>query len=295
MVCPKGVSIVPVYDRSDLIYRAIDTLSAPLVEEKHHHRIGVSDFSAARAQRACRHHHVANRRVARFHAFMHAIGISSNIMSLGGIAIAIARWSTLAIVMIENAHKHWSAPGPDESRISVLIKAATEVGPALFFRLVGHHRVVPSRIHVGGAGKGDSLNHWSITYTFSLAAAALLSITLVPGVDDAVRSWTHHARAEKPREPRFNLGVSTGHRCGVAPSQVDHRCCAGRVAISIYPVTRIGSEFMPDAKRRHVAFYARQSAEHVHNQGGRTHSTTRQDHKKFPRSRIRCSGKSGTC
>src|SRR5437764_7465882 len=110
---------------------------------------------------------------------MRAIGVSSNIMSLGGIAIAIGAMVDAAIVMIENAHKRLERAPPDASRIDVLIKAAIEVGPALFFSLLVI-TVSFAPVFTLEAQEGRMFKPLVYTYTFSLAAAALLSVTLVP-------------------------------------------------------------------------------------------------------------------
>src|SRR5207302_1852893 len=110
---------------------------------------------------------------------MHTLGISSNIMSLGGIAIAIGAMVDAAIVMIENAHKRMERASPDASRLDVLIKAAIEVGPALFFSLLVI-TVSFAPVFTLEAQEGRLFKPLVYTYTFSLAAAALLSVTLVP-------------------------------------------------------------------------------------------------------------------
>ena len=132
---PEGTAIVPVYDRSDLIYRAIDTLKRTLLEESAIVALVCVLFLL----------HVRSGLVAIItlplgvliaYICMHSLGLSSNIMSLGGIAIAIGAMVDAAIVMIENAHKHLErAPGA-KPRVEVLIEAACEVGPALFFSLL---------------------------------------------------------------------------------------------------------------------------------------------------------------
>src|SRR5207237_2443363 len=110
---------------------------------------------------------------------MYALGVTSNIMSLGGIAIAIGAMVDAAIVMIENAHKRLERAPPDASRTAVLIKAAIEVGPALFFSLLV---ITVSFLPVFTleAQEGRLFKPLVYTYTFSLAGAALLSVTLVP-------------------------------------------------------------------------------------------------------------------
>src|SRR6476619_2711042 len=131
----QGVEIVPVYDRSKLIYDAIATLKRTLTEESIVVALVCFVFLL----------HVRSALVAILmlpvgilmsFAAMKALGLGSNIMSLGGIAIAIGAMVDAAIVMIENAHKHLERSTPDRPRIDVLIAAAGEVGPALFFSLL---------------------------------------------------------------------------------------------------------------------------------------------------------------
>ncbi|MFT6673400.1 MAG: Cu(I)/Ag(I) efflux system membrane protein CusA/SilA, partial [Afipia broomeae] len=132
---PKSVEIVPVYDRSNLINAAIATLKHTLLEES----IVVAFVCIVFLL------HVRSALVAilmlpvgvlmAFGA-MKLLGIGSNIMSLGGIAIAIGAMVDAAIVMIENAHKHLERAEPGRSRVDILINAASEVGPALFFSLL---------------------------------------------------------------------------------------------------------------------------------------------------------------
>src|SRR5262249_2035729 len=110
---------------------------------------------------------------------MHALGITSNIMSLGGIAIAIGAMVDAAIVMIENAHKHLERAPPGASRADTLIKAAIEVGPAFFFSLmVIAVSFLPVFTLEGQEGR--MFKPLVYTHTFALASAALLSVTLVP-------------------------------------------------------------------------------------------------------------------
>src|SRR5262249_40798209 len=131
----QGVTIEQVYDRSGLIYRAIATLKRTLVEESLIVALVCVVFLL----------HVRSALVAIItlplgvliaYLCMHLLGLSSNIMSLGGIAVAIGAMVDAAIVMIENAHKHLERAPPDKARMDVLIDAAIEVGPALFFSLL---------------------------------------------------------------------------------------------------------------------------------------------------------------
>ena len=112
---------------------------------------------------------------------MHLLGLSSNIMSLGGIAIAIGAMVDAAIVMIENAHKHLERAPPGKPRSEVLIEAAIEVGPALFFSLL---IITVSFLPIFAleAQEGRLFKPLAYTKTFAMAAAALLSVTLVPAL-----------------------------------------------------------------------------------------------------------------
>src|SRR5437588_9233141 len=177
---PQGVSIDAVYDRSDLIYRAIDTLERTLIEESLIVALVCVVFLL----------HVRSALVAIItlplgvliaYLCMHMLGLSSNIMSLGGIAIAIGAMVDAAIVMIENAHKRLERAAPGRSRAGVLIEAASEVGPALFFSLlVITVSFLP--IFTLEAQEGRLFKPLAYTKTFAMAAAALLSVTLVPAL-----------------------------------------------------------------------------------------------------------------
>jgi len=114
-------------------------------------------------------------------AAMKALGLGSNIMSLGGIAIAIGAMVDAAIVMIENAHKHLERAAPGKPRLEILIAAASEVGPALFFSLL-IITVSFLPIFTLEAQEGRLFSPLAYTKTFSMAAAALLSVTLVPAL-----------------------------------------------------------------------------------------------------------------
>jgi len=175
---PDGVQILPVYDRSELIRRAIDTLKRTLIEESVIVALVCIVFLL----------HVRSALVAivmlpvgvliAFIA-MRVLGINSNIMSLGGIAIAIGAMVDAAIVMIENAHKHLERLPPDGSRAAAIVAACREVGPALFFSLL---IITVSFLPVFTleAQEGRLFSPLAYTKTFAMAGAALLSVTLVP-------------------------------------------------------------------------------------------------------------------
>jgi Cu(I)/Ag(I) efflux system membrane protein CusA/SilA len=177
---PQGVTVAAVYDRSDLIYRAIDTLKRTLIEESLIVALVCVVFLL----------HVRSALVAVItlplgvliaYLCMYLLGLSSNIMSLGGIAIAIGAMVDAAIVMIENAHKRLERAEPGKPRIEVLIEAAVEVGPALFFSLL-IITVSFLPIFTLEAQEGRLFKPLAYTKTFAMAAAALLSVTLVPAL-----------------------------------------------------------------------------------------------------------------
>ncbi len=175
---PEGVSIAPVYDRSQLIDSAIHTLKHTLVEESLIVAVVCVIFLL----------HVRSALVAILtlpigvlmaFAGMYALGIGSNIMSLGGIAIALGAMVDAAIVMIENAHKHVERLQPGEPCGPALIAAAQEVGPSLFFSLLV---IVAAFLPVFALEdqEGRLFKPLAYTKTFAMAGGAILSVTLVP-------------------------------------------------------------------------------------------------------------------
>ncbi|WJW74278.1 efflux RND transporter permease subunit [Thiohalobacter sp. IOR34] len=176
---PEGVEIVTTYDRSGLIERAVETLKEKLLEE----------FIVVVLVCAVFLFHLRSSLVVIFSlpvgilvAFiiMHAQGINANIMSLGGIAIAIGAMVDAAIVMIENVHKHFEHEEvTDENRWEVIARASAEVGPALFFSLL---IITLSFLPVFTleAQEGRLFAPLAFTKTYAMAGAAGLSITLVP-------------------------------------------------------------------------------------------------------------------
>ncbi|MGH1484731.1 MAG: efflux RND transporter permease subunit [Cellvibrionaceae bacterium] len=176
---PKGVEVVTVYDRSGLIERAVDNLWHKLLEE----------FLVVALVCVLFLFHIRSSLVAIISlpvgilaAFivMHWQGINANIMSLGGIAIAIGAMIDGAIVMIENMHKHMEkTPLTEENRWQIVTRSATEVGPALFFSLlIITVSFVP--VFTLEAQEGRLFSPLAFTKTYAMAAAAALAITLVP-------------------------------------------------------------------------------------------------------------------
>ncbi len=240
---PDGVSIKAVYDRSELIGRAIDTLKRTLVEES----IIVAAVCVIFLL------HVRSALVAivmlpvgvliAFIA-MHALGMNSNIMSLGGIAIAIGAMVDAAIVMIENAHKHIERLRPDESRFDAIIAACKEVGPALFFSLL---IITVSFLPVFTleSQEGRLFSPLAYTKTFAMAGAALLSVTLVPMLMMLFIRGPIMPEAKNPVNRALIwlyrpiiAGVMRWKKTTIALAVV-------ALAVSVWPASKLGSEFMP--------------------------------------------------
>jgi len=240
---PKSVEIVPVYDRSNLIYAAIDTLSHTLVEESLVVALVCVVFLL----------HVRSALVAivmlpvgvlmAFSA-MKLLGIGSNIMSLGGIAIAIGAMVDAAIVMIENAHKHLERAEPGKPRIAILIDAASEVGPALFFSLL-IITVSFMPIFTLESQEGRLFSPLAFTKTFSMAAAALLSVTLVPALMVIFVRGRIIAEHRNPIN-RFLIWIYRPAIKGVLRAKTLVILLAiGALAVTIWPARQLGTEFMP--------------------------------------------------
>jgi len=242
---PEGVEVVETYDRSALINRAVDTLQGKLVEE----------FIVVALVCLVFLFHLRSSLVvivslplgilAAF-IVMHLQGLNANIMSLGGIAIAIGAMVDAAIVMIETLHKKMEEPGYQQKRHwDVVTEAAVEVGPPLFFSLlVITLSFLP--VFTLQAQEGRLFAPLAFTKTYAMAAAAGLAITLVPvlmGYFIRGRILPEH------RNPLNRLliwlyrplvGWITRH-----PALVVLACCALLVA-GFWPVNKLGSEFMPD-------------------------------------------------
>ena len=240
---PAGVRIETVYDRSELIHRAIDTLKRTLAEESAIVALVCIVFllhlrSALVA--------ILMLPVAILAAFigMRALGINANIMSLGGIAIAVGAMIDAAIVMIENAHKHLERLQPGDSRSEAIIAACKEVGPALFFSLL---IITVSFLPVFTleAQEGRLFAPLAWTKTFSMAAAAFLSVTLVPVLMLLFIRGQIRPEAENPVN-RFLIRIYRPIIAGVMNWKKATIAAAVLVlAISIVPASRLGSEFMP--------------------------------------------------
>ncbi len=240
---PEGVTIVPVYDRSELIHRAIDTLSRALLEESLVVALVCILFLL----------HVRSALVAIImlpvavlvsFTIMYALGINSNIMSLGGIAIAIGEMVDAAIVMVENAHKRLERAEPGVSRTEVIIKAAQEVGPSLFFSLL-IITVSFAPVFSLEAQEGRLFKPLAYTKTFAMAAAAVLSLTLVP----ALMVLLIRGRLIPEQRNPLNRLLIWLYRPVIAVvlrwKRLTMLLALTVLAVSAIPASRLGSEFMP--------------------------------------------------
>ena len=240
---PKSVEIVPVYDRSNLINAAIDTLKHTLFEES----VVVAlvcivfllHFRSALVA-------ILMLPVGMLMAFgaMKLLGLGSNIMSLGGIAIAIGAMVDAAIVMIENAHKHLERAEPGRSRVDILIAAASEVGPPLFFSLLVI-TVSFMPIFTLESQEGRLFSPLAFTKTFSMAAAALLSVTLVPALMVICVRGRIVPEHKNPIN-RFLIWIYRPVIKAVMRAKMLVILVALAIlAVTIWPARQLGTEFMP--------------------------------------------------
>src|ERR1700726_258696 len=241
---PKSVEIVPVYDRSNLINAAIATLKRTLFEESVIVAlvciVFLLHFRSALVA-------ILMLPVGVLMAFgaMKLLGVGSNIMSLGGIAIAIGAMIDAAIVMIENAHKHLERAEPGQSRVKILIDAASEVGPALFFSLL-IITVSFMPIFTLESQEGRLFSPLAFTKTFSMAAAALLSVTLVPALMIIFvrgRIVPEHCNPIN----RFLIWIYRPVIKSVMRAKtVVILLSLAVLAVTVWPARQLGTEFMPN-------------------------------------------------
>jgi len=243
---PEGVTVQTVYDRSELIHRAIETLKRTLIEESIIVALVCVVFLL----------HVRSALVAILMlpvgvlmAFiaMRLLGMNSNLMSLGGIAIAIGAMIDAAIVMIENAHKHLERLPEGHStaeRFEAMLTACKEVGPALFFSLL---IITVSFLPVFTleGQEGRLFSPLAYTKTFSMAGAAILSVTLVPVLMLLFIRGRIMPEAKNP----VNRVLIWLYRPIIAAvmrwKKLTIALAVIVLAVSVYPASRLGSEFMP--------------------------------------------------
>ncbi|RZZ87757.1 efflux RND transporter permease subunit [Pseudoxanthomonas winnipegensis] len=247
---PPGIEIVPTYDRSGLIREAVRNLTHKLGEE----------FLVVALVCALFLWHLRSSLVAVItlplgvlaaFVVMHAQGISANLLSLGGIAIAIGAMVDAAVVMIENAHKHLEhfrdahhREPAGEERWRLIAESASEVGPALFVSLlVITLSFVP--VFALQAQEGRLFSPLAYTKTYAMAAAAGLAITLIP----VLMGYLVRGRIRSERDNPINRGLIALYRPVLEAvlrfPKVTLLAAGFVLALSLIPLLRLGSEFMP--------------------------------------------------
>ncbi|MCO4171173.1 efflux RND transporter permease subunit [Aeromonas veronii] len=241
---PEGVEVVTVYDRSDLIQRAIDNLSGKLVEE---FAVVVLVCLAFLFHLRSSLVVVITLPIAILTAFivMHLQGINANIMSLGGIAIAIGAMVDGAIVMIENVHKHMEREAlTDKNRWRIITEASIEVGPAIFFSLL---IITISFLPVFAleAQEGRMFHPLAYTKTYAMAAAAGLAITLVP----VIMGYFIRGKVLAEQANPLNRWLSQGYvpllKAVLARPKTTLAVAAVVTVAGFWPLKYLGSEFIP--------------------------------------------------
>jgi Cu(I)/Ag(I) efflux system membrane protein CusA/SilA len=248
---PKGVEIIATYDRSELIHKSVATLRDRLIEE----------FIVVTLVCALFLFHLRSALVAivslplgilAAFSVMNWQGVNANIMSLGGIAIAIGAMVDAAVVMIENAHKHveaWNHANPGRrattlEQAALIADAAAEVGPALFFSLlIITLSFVP--VFTLEAQEGKLFGPLAFTKTYSMAAAAGLSVTLIP----VLMFYFIRGRIPEERSNPLNRVLIAIYRPLLDVVLRHPKTTLGLAALFIFltivPLTQLGSEFMP--------------------------------------------------
>ncbi|HSJ09382.1 MAG TPA: CusA/CzcA family heavy metal efflux RND transporter [Longimicrobiales bacterium] len=252
---PAGVTIVDAYDRAPLIRRAIANLQLKLVEE-----LLLVALITALFLLHVRSSLVAavTLPVALLMSFlvMRLVGVQANIMSMGGIAIAIGVMVDAAVVMVENLHKHLEREGGEPSaarRWQIVAEASKEVGPALFFSLLV---IVVSFLPVFAleAQEGRLFRPLAFTKTFAMASAAILAVTLVP----VAMGWLIRGRIRPERDNPVSRVMIRGYRPVLAWA-LRHRALTVGAALlvlvaTIVPLRMLGSEFMPPVEEGTILF-----------------------------------------
>jgi Cu(I)/Ag(I) efflux system membrane protein CusA/SilA len=240
---PEGVKFVEVYDRSALINRAIDNLKHKLTEEMIVVALIIIVFLI----------HLPSSLVAIItipigvlmsFIGMRALGINANIMSLGGIAIAIGVMVDASIVMVENAHKHLERDRDKKPHLNIILDAAKEVGPALFYSLI---IITVSFFPVFAleSQEGRLFGPLAYTKTFAMAASSLLAITVVPVLMlFFIRGKILHER--KNPLSRFSIWLyNPVIRWAMRYPLLVILISATVLLATFYPWSKLGSEFMP--------------------------------------------------
>jgi len=240
---PPGVEIVTTYDRSSLIERAVHTLRNKLLEESIAVALicGIFLFRLRSALVA-----IVTLPLGILAALwiMRLQGVSANIMSLGGIAIAVGAMVDAAIVMIENMHRHLEQHGPADDIWPLVRKAAIEVGPALFFSLL---IITVSFLPVLTLDGQEARLFAPLAYTktYAMAAAAMLAITLTPVLMGYAIKGKLPPESANPINRVLKRAYQPLLHAALARPRVTIALALILLASALLPLQRIGSEFMP--------------------------------------------------
>lgn len=240
---PEGIEVVVTYDRSGLIERAVDTLKVKIVEEclivglicilfLFHFRSAIVVIFT-----------LPGGVLLAFLA-MKLQGLTADIMSLAGIAIAIGAMVDAAIVMIENMHRHVEEAPPDASRWEIAIEASKEVGPSLFFSLlIIAVSFLPIFALTGQEGR--LFKPMAFTKTYAMLGAAVLSITMVPILMGLLIRGTIRPAAENPVNRALVAAYRPPLRFVMAHPLLTGLAATAALVVTLLPAGQLGSEFMP--------------------------------------------------
>ncbi|HBY39365.1 efflux RND transporter permease subunit [Marisediminitalea sp.] len=241
---PDGVEITPVYDRSNLITKAVDNLWDKLLEELIIVAVVCGLFLLHLRSAIVALVTLPLGILAAF-ILMHFQGLNANIMSLGGIAIAIGAMTDGAIVMIENFHKHLEDPANQQrNRWELVADAAGEVGPALFFSLL-IITVSFLPVFILEAQEGRMFAPLAYTKTYAMAAAAGLAITLIPVLIGYFIRGNILPEAKNPVNRVIQAAYKPALRAVLSFPKTTLLCAVIIGVIGFYPLGKLGSEFMP--------------------------------------------------
>jgi Cu(I)/Ag(I) efflux system membrane protein CusA/SilA len=240
---PPGVSIKPVYDRSGLIYGAIDNLKEKLIEEMIVVAI-ICILFLLHARSALVAIFTLPSGVLISFILMNSLGINANIMSLGGIAIAIGVMVDASVVMVENAHKHMERDRGKKEHRQIITDAAKEVGPALFYSLL---IITVSFLPVFALGEqsGRLFKPLAYTKTFAIAASALLSITVIPALMVVVIKGKLRPEEKNPISRFFISLYLPVIKLVLRFKWLTILAAVFILGVTLYPASKLGSEFMP--------------------------------------------------
>ncbi len=241
---PDGVEITPVYDRSNLITKAVDNLWNKLLEELIIVAVVCGLFLLHLRSAIVALVTLPLGILAAF-ILMHFQGLNANIMSLGGIAIAIGAMTDGAIVMIENFHKHLEDPANQQrNRWELVAEAAGEVGPALFFSLL-IITVSFLPVFILEAQEGRMFAPLAYTKTYAMAAAAGLAITLIPVLIGYFIRGNILPEAKNPVNRVVQAAYKPALHAVLSFPKTTLLCAVIIGVIGFYPLGKLGSEFMP--------------------------------------------------